>query len=129
MLLGVPVVLAITLHEAAHGYVARIFGDQTAWMLGRVTLNPFKHIDPIGTVLVPRVLLLTRAVPVRLGEAGAGQFRQPAPSEAGHDLGGRRGSRGEFRHGAAVGVAAGAAAPAARWRATGCSKWRSMGSW
>jgi hypothetical protein len=48
-----PVVLAITLHEAAHGYVARQFGDSTAWMLGRVTLNPLKHIDPVGTVLVP----------------------------------------------------------------------------
>ena len=57
----VPVVLAITLHEAAHGYVARMFGDQTAWMLGRVTLNPIKHIDPIGTVLVPGVLLLMQA--------------------------------------------------------------------
>lgn len=57
----VPVVLAITLHEAAHGYVARIFGDQTAWMLGRVTLNPFKHIDPIGTILVPGVLFLLKA--------------------------------------------------------------------
>ena len=43
---AVPVVFAITLHEAAHGYVARMFGDQTAWMLGRVTLNPIKHIDP-----------------------------------------------------------------------------------
>ncbi|MFO1310530.1 MAG: site-2 protease family protein [Burkholderiales bacterium] len=57
----VPVVLAITLHEAAHGYVARMFGDQTAWMLGRVTLNPVKHIDPIGTVLVPGVLFLLHA--------------------------------------------------------------------
>jgi Zn-dependent protease len=56
VLLVVPVVLAITLHEAAHGYVARIFGDQTAWMLGRVTLNPIKHIDPIGTVVVPGLL-------------------------------------------------------------------------
>ena len=53
-----PVVFAITLHEAAHGYVARMFGDQTAWMLGRVTLNPIKHIDPVGTVLVPAMLLL-----------------------------------------------------------------------
>jgi len=61
VLWAVPVVLAITLHEAAHGYVARIFGDQTAWMLGRVTLNPLKHIDPIGTVLVPGVLLLMNA--------------------------------------------------------------------
>src|SRR3954451_22879586 len=57
-LAAVPVVLAITLHEAAHGYVAKHFGDHTAWMLGRVTLNPLKHIDPIGTVLVPLVMLL-----------------------------------------------------------------------
>ncbi len=57
----VPVVLAITLHEAAHGFVARVFGDQTAWMLGRVTLNPLKHIDPIGTILVPGVLFLLKA--------------------------------------------------------------------
>jgi Zn-dependent protease len=61
VLVGVPVVFAITLHEAAHGYVARMFGDQTAWMLGRVTLNPLKHIDPVGTILVPGVLLLTGA--------------------------------------------------------------------
>jgi Zn-dependent protease len=57
-LYAVPVVLAITLHEAAHGYVARRFGDQTAWMLGRVTLNPLKHIDPVGTVAVPLALFL-----------------------------------------------------------------------
>src|SRR3954463_4896583 len=57
-LAAVPVVLAITLHEAAHGYVARQFGDSTAWMLGRVTLNPLKHIDPIGTVLIPLGILL-----------------------------------------------------------------------
>jgi Zn-dependent protease len=57
-LYAVPVVFAITLHEAAHGYVARLFGDQTAWMLGRVTLNPLKHVDPVGTVLVPLGLLL-----------------------------------------------------------------------
>jgi Zn-dependent protease len=53
----VPVVFAITLHEAAHGYVARRFGDQTAYMLGRVTLNPLKHIDPIGTIAVPGFLI------------------------------------------------------------------------
>lgn len=57
-LYAVPVVFAITLHEAAHGYVARIFGDNTAYMLGRVTLNPIKHIDPVGTVIVPLALLL-----------------------------------------------------------------------
>jgi Zn-dependent protease len=54
----VPVVFAITLHEAAHGYVARMFGDRTAEMLGRITLNPLKHIDPVGTILVPGVLIL-----------------------------------------------------------------------
>src|ERR1700704_4228128 len=64
----VPVVLAITLHEAAHGYVARLFGDQTAWMLGRVTLNPLKHIDPIGTILLPGLLLLLHS-PFLLGYA------------------------------------------------------------
>ncbi|MGH8712626.1 MAG: site-2 protease family protein [Casimicrobiaceae bacterium] len=57
-LYAVPVVFAITLHEASHGYVARIFGDHTAYMLGRVTLNPLKHIDPVGTVIVPLALLL-----------------------------------------------------------------------
>ena len=57
VLWAVPVVFAITLHEAAHGYVARQFGDQTAYMLGRVTLNPLKHIDPIGTIAVPGFLI------------------------------------------------------------------------
>lgn len=59
VLWGVPVVFAITLHEAAHGYVAKLFGDRTAELLGRVTLNPIKHVDPIGTILVPGILLLT----------------------------------------------------------------------
>jgi Zn-dependent protease len=58
VLWAVPVVFAITLHEAAHGYVAKLFGDQTAWMLGRVTANPIKHIDPVGTILVPGALLM-----------------------------------------------------------------------
>ena len=57
VLWAVPVIFAITLHEAAHGYVAKLFGDRTAEMLGRITLNPLKHIDPIGTLLVPGVLL------------------------------------------------------------------------
>jgi Zn-dependent protease len=99
VLWAVPVVFAITIHEAAHGYVARMFGDQTAWMLGRVTLNPIKHIDPIGTIAVPGFLIalsvLTKAplflfgwakpVPVNFGNlrnpkrdmfwvAGAGPF-------------------------------------------------------
>jgi len=50
---AIPVVIAITFHEAAHGYVAHMRGDSTAWMLGRVTLNPLKHIDPFGTVVLP----------------------------------------------------------------------------
>ena len=53
-----PVVFAITLHEAAHGYVAKLFGDRTAEMQGRITLNPLKHIDPVGTILVPGMLIL-----------------------------------------------------------------------
>jgi Zn-dependent protease len=52
----VPVLLAITLHEAAHGYVAKLYGDATAFMLGRVTLNPAKHIDPVGTIILPLVI-------------------------------------------------------------------------
>jgi len=56
-----PVVLAITLHEAAHGFVAHRLGDDTAYRLGRVTLNPLKHIDPVGTILMPAILLLLRA--------------------------------------------------------------------
>jgi len=51
-----PVIFAITLHEAAHGYAAQHFGDNTAAMMGRVTLNPFAHIDPMGTVLMPLLL-------------------------------------------------------------------------
>ena len=54
----IPVLLAITVHEVAHGWVAMRLGDRTAQMLGRLTLNPFKHIDPVGTVLVPLILLL-----------------------------------------------------------------------
>jgi len=61
VLMAVPLVFAITLHEAAHGYVARMFGDQTAAMLGRVTLNPIKHIDPVGTIAVPLILYLVHA--------------------------------------------------------------------
>lgn len=55
---AIPFLLAITLHEAAHGYAARVFGDRTAEMLGRITLNPIKHIDWIGTVAIPTVTLL-----------------------------------------------------------------------
>ena len=54
----IPAILAITLHEAAHGFVARRFGDDTAWRLGRVSANPLKHIDPFGTILLPGMLVL-----------------------------------------------------------------------
>jgi Zn-dependent protease len=56
-----PVLVAITFHEAAHGYVARFLGDETASRLGRVSLNPFRHIDPFGTILLPGLLLLARS--------------------------------------------------------------------
>ncbi|MFN3628542.1 MAG: site-2 protease family protein [Casimicrobiaceae bacterium] len=55
---AIPLVLAITLHEAAHGYAARVFGDRTAEMLGRISLNPVKHIDPVGTLAVPALTVL-----------------------------------------------------------------------
>jgi Zn-dependent protease len=64
----IPLVIAITFHEAAHGYVARLCGDDTAWRLGRVTFNPLKHIDPFGTVLLPALLLLMRS-PILFGYA------------------------------------------------------------
>ncbi len=73
---AIPLIFAITIHEAAHGYAARRFGDNTAYMLGRVSLNPAKHIDPVGTLLIPLVLILTgspflvgyaKPVPVNFG--------------------------------------------------------------
>ncbi|MDP3652586.1 MAG: site-2 protease family protein [Rhodoferax sp.] len=76
-LYALPVLFAITLHEAAHGYAARHFGDNTAWMQGRITLNPVKHIDPMGTILMPLLLYFAtsgaflfgyaKPVPVRFG--------------------------------------------------------------
>lgn len=58
---GIPLILAITLHEAAHGYAAKMLGDRTAAFLGRVSLNPLKHIDPVGTILIPLMLKLAGA--------------------------------------------------------------------
>jgi Zn-dependent protease len=83
---ALPVLFAITVHEASHGYVARHFGDPTAYILGRVTLNPVKHIDPFGTVLMPLILLFSTAAlpggPFLLGYAkpvpvNFGQLRHP----------------------------------------------------
>jgi Zn-dependent protease len=57
----IPVIIAITFHEAAHGFVALMCGDETAWRLGRVSFNPLKHIDSFGTILLPALLLLLRS--------------------------------------------------------------------
>ena len=77
LIYALPVLFAITVHEAAHGYAARHFGDNTAAMMGRITLNPVKHIDPVGTILMPLLLYFATAgnflfgyakpVPVRFG--------------------------------------------------------------
>ena len=76
-LYALPVLFAITVHEAAHGYAARHFGDNTAWKMGRVTLNPLAHIDPMGAILMPLILYFAtsgaflfgyaKPVPVRFG--------------------------------------------------------------
>ncbi|HKB72682.1 MAG TPA: site-2 protease family protein [Burkholderiales bacterium] len=66
---AVPVIFAITLHEAAHGYVARHFGDTTAFMLGRVSLNPGRHIDLVGTVFLPLVTLFATGGRIMFGWA------------------------------------------------------------
>ena len=58
---AIPVIVAVTFHEAAHGFVAYLLGDSTAWRQGRVSFNPLKHIDPVGTILLPAVLLLVRS--------------------------------------------------------------------
>ena len=75
---ALPVLFAITLHEAAHGYAAKYFGDNTAWLLGRETLNPVPHIDPVGTLIMPLIIYFATAgtflfgyakpVPVRFGD-------------------------------------------------------------
>jgi Zn-dependent protease len=65
---AIPVIIAITFHEAAHGFVAHLLGDDTAWRLGRVSINPVRHVDPFGTILLPGMLLLLNA-PVLFGYA------------------------------------------------------------
>lgn len=64
---ALPVIFAITLHEAAHGYAARHFGDVTAWRLGRISLNPIRHIDLVGTIVVPLVILMASTL---MGSSG-----------------------------------------------------------
>ena len=76
LIYALPVLLAITVHEAAHGFAAKHLGDNTAYVMGRVTLNPLKHIDPIGTILMPLLLIFAgspflfgyaKPVPVQFG--------------------------------------------------------------
>jgi Zn-dependent protease len=79
---ALPVIFAITLHEAAHGYAARHFGDPTAWQMGRISLNPLRHVDMVGTILVPALILLLSAGGLLFGWAkpvpvNFGNLRRP----------------------------------------------------
>src|SRR5437867_9659914 len=76
LIYALPVLFAITVHEAAHGYVARWFGDNTAYMMGRVTLNPIKHIDLFGTIILPILTFL--GTPIMVG------YAKPVPVNFGH---------------------------------------------
>ena len=75
---AIPVIFAITLHEAAHGYAAKYFGDSTAYMMGRVTLNPFSHIHLVGTILLPLVLYFSTNGALLFG------FAKPVPVDFGN---------------------------------------------
>lgn len=92
---ALPLIFAITLHEAAHGYAARYFGDNTAYMLGRISVNPVRHIDPIGTIGLPVLLLITGS-PILFGWA------KPVPVNFGH----LRQPKRDMRYVAAAGPAA-----------------------
>jgi Zn-dependent protease len=75
---ALPVLFAITIHEAAHGYVARYLGDNTAYMMGRVTLNPIKHVDLMGTILMPLMLYFATSGAFLFG------YAKPVPVNFGH---------------------------------------------
>lgn len=75
---AIPVIFAITLHEAAHGYAAKYFGDSTAYMMGRVTLNPFSHIHLMGTILLPLLLYFSTNGALLFG------FAKPVPVDFGN---------------------------------------------
>jgi Zn-dependent protease len=78
LIYALPVLFAITVHEAAHGYAARHFGDNTAYMLGRITLNPIKHIDPMGTILMPLMLYFATSGAFLFG------YAKPVPVQFGN---------------------------------------------
>ena len=78
LIYALPVLFAITVHEAAHGYAARHFGDSTAYMMGRVTLNPMKHIDPMGTIVMPLLLYFATSGAFLFG------YAKPVPVRFGH---------------------------------------------
>jgi Zn-dependent protease len=78
LIYALPVLFAITIHEAAHGYVARWFGDNTAYVAGRVTLNPVKHIDPMGTIIMPLLLYFATHGAFLFG------YAKPVPVNFGH---------------------------------------------
>lgn len=78
LIYALPVLFAITVHEAAHGYAARHFGDNTALMMGRITLNPLKHIDPVGTILMPVLLYFATSGAFLFG------YAKPVPVNFGH---------------------------------------------
>jgi len=78
LIYALPVLFAITVHEAAHGYVARYLGDNTAYMMGRVTLNPIKHVDPFGTILMPILLYFATSGAFLFG------YAKPVPVNFGH---------------------------------------------
>ncbi|KQM76007.1 site-2 protease family protein [Xylophilus sp. Leaf220] len=78
MVYALPVLFAITVHEAAHGYAARHFGDNTALMMGRITLNPLKHIDPVGTILMPVMLYFATSGAFLFG------YAKPVPVQFGN---------------------------------------------
>ena len=80
---AIPAILAITLHEAAHGYVAKLCGDRTAWVLGRVTMNPIRARRFVAGKLDQRGLKFV----IRVGKARTGQLQTAAQSQDGHDLG------------------------------------------
>ena len=78
LIYALPVIFAITVHEAAHGYVARYLGDDTAYLMGRMTLNPLRHIDPVGTILMPLVLYFATSGAFLFG------YAKPVPVQFGN---------------------------------------------